>query len=116
MTPEQKTTLDRFYAGATAQDASMIRPLLMDAFAFRSPLMNFDDPDAYVAHLVGFCGSVSDSRYIAEGNQVVHIFTLNATLPDGEAQMKMCDIFTFDGGKIALQELYTDPGQFPQAA
>ncbi|MCV0427009.1 MAG: nuclear transport factor 2 family protein [Roseibium sp.] len=116
MTPEQQVALDRFYAGATAQDASMIRPLLTDDFAFKSPLMNFDNPDEYVAHLVGFCGTVSDSRYIAEDNRVVHVFTLNATLPGGEAQLKMCDIFTFKGGKIALQELYTDPGQFPAEA
>lgn len=113
MTPRQKTTLDQFYAGATAQDASMIRPLLTDNFSFKSPMMNFDNPDDYVTHLVGFCGHVTNSRHVAQDNQVVHIFTLIAKMPEGDASMKMCDIFTFDGGKIALQELYTDSRQFP---
>jgi ketosteroid isomerase-like protein len=113
MTPSQETALKQFYAGATAQDASMIRPLLTDNFSFKSTMMTFDNPDDYVAHLVGLCGHVTGSRYIAQDNQVVHIFTLNAKIPGGEAQMNMCDVFTFDGGKIALQELYADSKQFP---
>jgi SnoaL-like protein len=114
MTPSQQSALKQFYAGATAQDASMIRPLLTDSFSFKSPIMNFDNPDDYVAHLIGFCGYVTDSRYIAQDNQVVHIFTLNTKMPDGEVQMNMCDVFTFDGGKIVLQELYADSRQFPE--
>lgn len=113
MTPAQKSTLDQFYAGATAQNASIVRPLLTDDFTFKAPMMSFDDPDAYVAHLVGFCGYVKDSRHIAEKNTVVHIFTLVAHAPDGEKEMEMCDIFTFKGDKIARQELFTDPRQFP---
>lgn len=113
MTPTQKAALDQFYAGATAQDASMIRPLLTDDFTFKAPMMNFDEPDAYVAHLVGFCGYVKDSRHIAQGNHVVHVFTLVATMPDGEKELEMCDIFTFVGDKISRQELYTDSKQFP---
>lgn len=113
MTPVQKAALDQFYAGATAQDGSMIRPLLSDNFTFKAPMMTFDDPDAYVAHLVGFCGHVKNSRYISEGDSVVHIFTLVAEMPDGQKYLEMCDIFTFDGGKIARQELYTDSKQFP---
>lgn len=114
MTPSQKKTLDQFYAGATAQDASMIRPLLTDNFTFKAPMMNFDDPDVYVAHLVGFCGHVKDSRHVSEGNSVVHIFTLVAEMPDGQKEMEMCDIFTFEGEKIVRQELYTDSKQFPE--
>jgi len=114
MTPIQEATLDQFYAGATAQDASMVRPLLTDDFTFKAPMMNFDEPDAYVAHLVGFCGYVKDSRHIAQGDTVVHIFTLVAKMPDGEKEMDMCDVFTFKGNKITRQELYTDSRQFPE--
>ena len=115
MTPIQKAALDQFYAGATAQDASMIRPLLTDDFTFKAPMMSFDNPDDYVAHLVGFCGHVKDSRYISEGDAVVHIFRLVARTPDGDTEMEMCDVFTFKGDKIARQELYTDSRQFPEA-
>ncbi len=114
MTPSQKAALDQFYAGATAQDASMIRPLLTDDFTFKAPMMSFDEPDAYVAHLVGFCGYAKGSRYIAQGDNVVHIFTLVAMMPDGEKEMEMCDVFTFRGDKIVRQELYTDSRQFPE--
>ncbi len=114
MSPEQKQTLDTFYAGATEQDAAKIRPLLTDSFTFKSAMMAFDNPDDYVAHLVGFCGRVSDSRFIAEGNEVAHIFTLDAKLPDGEAHIPMCDVFTFEGPRIAAQELYADASRFPK--
>ncbi|WP_299191608.1 nuclear transport factor 2 family protein [uncultured Litoreibacter sp.] len=114
MTPSQKAALDQFYAGATAQDASMIRHLLTDDFTFKAPMMSFDEPDAYVAHLVGFCGYAKGSRYIAQGDNVVHIFTLVAMMPDGEKEMDMCDVFTFRGDKIVRQELYTDSRQFPE--
>ena len=116
MTPEQKSTLETFYAGATEQNAEKIRPLLTDGFTFKSAIGNFDDPDEYVAHLVGFCGSVSTSRYIAQGNQVAHIFTLNAKFPDGETDIPMCDVFTFEGNRIASQELFTDASRFPSPA
>lgn len=112
MTPVQKATLEQFYAGATAQKAEMIRPLLTDDFSFKAPMMSFDDPDAYVTHLVNFTGRVKDSRYTAEGNIVVHQFTLVAQFPCGEKEIEMCDIFTFKDEKIVSQELYTDSKQF----
>ncbi|WP_153770720.1 nuclear transport factor 2 family protein [Labrenzia sp. CE80] len=114
MTPVQKNTLDQFYSGATARDASMIRPLLTEDFTFKAPMMNFDNPDAYVAHLVGFCGYVKNSRHIAQGDNVVHLFTLVAQMPEGEKEIEMCDVFTFTGDKIMRQELYADSKQFPE--
>ena len=113
MTPEQKKTLDRFYGAATDQDGEVLRSLLTDGFTFKSPLVSFDNPDDYVAHLVGFCGSISESRFIAEGDRVAHTFMLNTRFPDGEATIPMCDIFTFDGDRIREQELFTDASRFP---
>ncbi|MCK7614938.1 nuclear transport factor 2 family protein [Roseibium sediminicola] len=115
MTPEQRATLDQFYAGATAQDPAMIRPLLTDNFSHNSPLMNFDNPDDYIAHLVNFVGRVTQSRFIAEGESVAHLYTLVAELPDGEKHIEMCDVFTFQGDKIVKQTLYTDSANFVAA-
>ncbi len=112
MRPEQKTTLDRFYAAATDQDATVLRSLLTDDFTFKSPIGAFDNPDDYVAHLVSFGGWVGDSRYIAEGDRVAHLCVYHMTSP-GEATIPMCDIFTFEGERIAAQELFTDTRQFP---
>ncbi len=116
MSPEQKRTLDRFYTAATDQDATALRSLLTDDFSFTSTMMSFDNPDDYVAHLAGFCGSISDSRYVAQGNRVVHMSVLHARFPDRNAEIPLCDVFTFEGNKIAHQELYTDSALFPRPA
>lgn len=114
MKPEQKRTLDRFYAAATDQDATTLRALLTDSFTFKGPIGNFDNPDDYVTHLVSFRGSVSDSRYVSEGNRVVHMSILNARFPNGDVAIPLCDIFTFQGDRIAEQELFTDMSLFPK--
>lgn len=110
---EQKKALDQFYAAATDQDATALRSLLTDNFTFTSPIGTFDNPDDYVNHLVGFGGWVDNSRYIAEGDQVVHLSIYHMTSP-GQATIPMCDIFTFEGDRIAAQELFTDISLFPQ--
>ncbi|MCH7621483.1 MAG: nuclear transport factor 2 family protein [Chloroflexi bacterium] len=114
MKPEQKKTLELFYTAATDHDATTLRSLLTDTFTFKSPIGVFDNPDDYVAHCMGFNGSISDSRSIAEGNQVVHMSILHAKFPDGDAHIPLCDVFTFDGDRITAQELFTDASQFPQ--
>lgn len=114
MKPEQKKTLERFYAAVADQDATVLSSLLTDDFTFKGPIGDFDNPDDYVNHLVGFDGSISDSRYVAEGNRVVHMSILHAKFPDGDAAIPLCDIFTFDGHRIAEQELFTDTNLFPK--
>ncbi len=112
MTPTQKTVIDTFYAAATDQDAVALRSTLTDVFSFTGPIGDFADPDSYVGHVVSFQGAVSGSRFVTEGDTVVHmcIFEMAGPTP---AQIPMCDIFTFRGDRIAKQELFTDTAQFP---
>lgn len=112
MTHAQEKTLKAFYAAATEQSADKLRPLLTDDFAFKGPIGSHDNPDDYVQHLVGFGGYVSGSRYVAEGDQVVHVFVYHMTSP-ATAEIPMCDIFTFEGERIRAQELFVDTRLFP---
>lgn len=109
----QKQTLDRFYEAATNQDAQVLRSLLTDSFKFKSPVGDFDNPDDYVDHLAGFCGWISGSRYIAENENVVHMFVLHTKTPTGQINIPMCDVFKFDGEQITEQELFADSRLFP---
>lgn len=112
MTPDQQRTLRDFYEAATKRDSRALRALLSDDFRFRGPIASFDDPDDYVEHLVGFDGWVDGSRYIADGDRVAHLFVLHLNAP-AETAIPMCDVFTFDGGLIKEQELFTDSRLFP---
>lgn len=114
MTLDQKNTLERFYAAATDRDAPALRSLLTDDFVFTNTMMSFDNPDDYVAHLSGFCGSISDARCVAEGDTVVHMSILHTRVSDRDAAIPLCDVFTFDGDKIARQELFADSALFPR--
>lgn len=113
MKADQHSTLNSFYDAATAQDAEKLRSLLTDDFRFESTMMSFDNPEDYVAHLAGFCGSVSNARMITEGNRVVHLSTLHASFPSGTVDIPLCDVFTFDEGRISHQELFVDSRFFP---
>ncbi len=114
MTPNQKKILDRFYAAATDRDASTLRSLLADDFSFTNTMMSFDNPDDYVAHLAGFCGSISGARSVAQGDTVVYMSTLHTRIADRDAEIPLCDVFTFAGDKIARQELFADSALFPR--
>lgn len=115
MTPQQKKTIQNFYQAATKQDALALRALLTDNFRFQSTMMSFDNPDDYVAHLSGFCGHINNARTVAQENTVVHMATLHTQVAGTDQQIPLCDVFTFDGDKIASQELFADSALFPRA-
>ncbi|GLR69773.1 nuclear transport factor 2 family protein [Agaribacter marinus] len=107
LTQERQTTLDTFYRGAAMKNVAQIRSALTDDFTFTSPIGNHDNPDAFAESLLNFDGSVSDSRMIAEGNNLVHLFTL-----DIGRKIPMCDVIEFSGDKISSMMTYTDSKQF----
>ena len=112
------TLLDRFYAAATQRDATALRALLTDDFTFTSPMGTFDTPEAYVAHLVGFAGYVTERRTITEGARVVHLSVYNLQAEDETvlATIPLCDIFTVRDGRFAAQETFCDTALFPVPA
>lgn len=57
--------------------------------------------------LLEFDGSVTDSRMIAEGDSLVHLYVL-----DIGARIPMCDVIRFRGDKLASMVLYTDSKLF----
>lgn len=107
LSPERQQTLNTFYHGATVKDASEIRSALHDDFTFTGPIGSHDNPDSFVQSLLGFDGAVTESKMIAEGDNLVHTYVL-----DIGAKIPMCDVITFTGNKLASMVLYTDSKLF----
>ncbi len=107
LTLERQETLDRFYQGATIKDADQIRSALTDDFTFTSSMGSQDTPDAFVQSLLEFDGTVTDSKMIAEGDNLVHLYVL-----DIGTKIPMCDVIEFRGDKLASMTLYTDSKLF----
>ncbi|MEP3277670.1 MAG: nuclear transport factor 2 family protein [Stappiaceae bacterium] len=111
LSPERKKTLDTFYRGATVKDAALIRSALTDDFTFKSPIGDQETPDAFARSLLEFDGKVTDSRMIAEGDELVHLYIL-----DIGTKIPMCDVIKFRGNKLASMVLYTDSKLFEPGA
>jgi hypothetical protein len=74
---------------------------------FSGPIGAHDNPDTFVQSLLEFDGTVTDSRMIAEGDNLVHLYVL-----DIGVKIPMCDVIEFRGGKLASMVLYTDSKLF----
>ena len=107
LTAQRQKTLDAFYHGATIKDAAQIRSALTDDFTFDGPIGAHDNPDTFVQSLLEFDGTVTESRLIAEGNNLVHLYVL-----DIGVKIPMCDVIEFRGDKLASMVLYTDSKLF----
>ncbi|MEM7636654.1 MAG: nuclear transport factor 2 family protein [Pseudomonadota bacterium] len=107
LTAQRQKTLDAFYKGATIRDAKQIRSTLTDDFTFDGPIGAHDNPDTFVQSLLAFDGKVTDSRMIAEGDSLVHLYVL-----DIGTRIPMCDVIEFRGDKLASMMLYTDSKLF----
>ena len=103
----RQKTIETFYHGATIKSREKIRSALTDDFTFTGPMMTFETPDAFVDSLLGFDGSVTDSKMIAEGDTLVHQYVL-----DMGAKIPMCDVIEFRGDKFSSMVLYTDSKLF----
>ena len=89
------------------KDVKQIRSALTDDFTFTGPIGDHDNPDAFAQSLLAFDGAVTESRIIAEGDNVVHLYVL-----DVGAKIPMCDVIEFRGDKLASMVLYTDSKLF----
>ncbi|MBL4826383.1 MAG: nuclear transport factor 2 family protein [Spongiibacteraceae bacterium] len=107
LSARRKKTLEIFYQGATVKDASQIRSALTNDFTFKGPIGNHDNPDAFAQSLLAFDGTVTESKMIAEGDNLVHLYTL-----DIGVKIPMCDVIEFRGDKLASMVLYTDSKLF----
>ncbi len=107
LTPDRQKTLDTFYQGATVKDVTQIRSVLTDDFTFKSPIGDHDNPDAFAQSLLEFDGTVTESKMIAEGDNLVHLYVL-----DIGVKIPMCDVIAFRGDKLASMVLYTDSKLF----
>lgn len=107
-------TVGAFYEAFGRKNATALRDLLTPNFTFRGPLMSFDDPDSYVAAMaqLPFEAEVQDSRFIADGDRVAHVFTWRMTTP-AKASIPMCEVLELEGGKVRSSELYYDSKLFP---
>ena len=108
---ERQKAFDDFYKGAMSKDARQVRSALTDDFTFSGPLMSFDDPDAFVASLLGFDAEVTESRLIVDGERVAHLFVLEVAAPI-RAKIPMCDVLEFRGNRIRAIRLYTNSKLF----
>lgn len=107
LSPARQKTVDAFYHGATLKNAEQIRATLADDFTFKGPMMVFDTPDAFVESLLGFDGTVTESKMIAEADNLVHLYVL-----DIGVKIPMCDVIEFRGDKFASMVLYADSKLF----
>lgn len=107
LTSKRQKALDTFYQGAAIKDAAQIRSALTNDFTFTSPIGNHDNPDDFAESLLAFDGTVTESKMIAEDDNLVHLYVL-----DIGVKIPMCDVIEFRDDKIASMVLYTDSKLF----
>lgn len=103
LTSKRQKNLDAFYQGAGSKNIVKIRSALTDDFTFTSPIGSHDNPEEFAQSLLKFEGTVTKSKMISEGNNVVHLFVL-----DIGAKIPICDVIEFRGDKISSMVTYTD--------
>lgn len=107
-------TVTAFYTAMGKRDARSLRAVLADDFSFRGPMMKFDSPDVFTKTMVSFPfeATASGSRFIMDGNTVVHTFLWKASDP-AKVEIPMCEILTIAKDKVKSSELYFDTKLFP---
>jgi len=95
LTKTGQKSLDTFYDGAMLKDVTQIRQALTDDFMFKNLVRNHDNSNAFAKPLLGFDGTVSDSRMISDGNHLVHLFTI-----DIGVKTPMCDAIEFKRDRL----------------
>lgn len=106
--------IQEYYRTIDEKDQSGLRSILADDFSFHGPMMAFGDPDSFAKAMVAlpFEATAKDSRFIANGDLVAHVFVWQMTRP-AKADIPMCEVFTVDSGKVRRSELYFDTHLFP---
>ena len=105
-----------FYEAFGAKDWVRLRSLIADDFTFRGSMAAFDNPDDFVRAMsqLPFEGYFEDSKFITEGDQVVHSFLWKMTSP-ATSDIHMCEVFEVSGEKIKVSELYYDSAAMPSS-
>ena len=110
----QQNAFDNLYQGAMNKDRSRVRSALTDDFIFAGPIMSFDNPDAFVESMTAIDAVVTESRIIADDQDIAHLFILDVSAPF-QARVPMCDVIRFRGDRISRIQLYTDSKLFGPA-
>lgn len=111
MTTETQTreVVRAFHAARTAGDVAVARAHLASSFDFRSPLMSFEDPDAYLTSHIGFQRVVTGLDMVSElygENEATLIFDLHTATPAGV--QRTAEHFRLAEGKISSVLLIFD--------
>lgn len=96
------------------RDEKVIREILHPDYTFEGPsglkLNSVEESIEFMMNMPMKAETIN-SRFISEGDKIVHLFELKQTIPT-EVVVKACEILTIKEGKILKIELYFDPSDF----
>lgn len=96
------------------KDEKVIREILHQDYTFEGPggmrLNNIDESIDFMMNMPMKAEAIN-SRYITEGDKIVHAFDLKQTEPT-DVVSRVCEILTIKDAKILKIELYFDPSDF----
>ena len=95
------------------KDGAAMRSTLHPNYQFKGPMMEMNGPEECVAFMENMPFTCTDKnvRYFQDGNTVVKVFDVVFTQPFQET-VSMCEVITFEGGKILKSELFYDTAPF----
>ncbi len=105
----------RFAQAFFDKDIDTVKELVAENYSFKGPMMEMNSREELIAFIENLPFEVTEinSSYIEQGNQVVKICRDDFTVPPIGTQ-DMCEVFTFENGKIVKAQLFYDTAPFPK--
>ncbi len=95
------------------KDSAAMRSTLHPHYRFKGPMMEMNGPEECIAFMENMPFECRDKnvRYFQDGDTVVKVFDVVFTQPFQET-VSMCEVITFEDGKILKSELFYDTAPF----
>lgn len=107
----------RLNQAAESKDFETVKALLHPKYTLKDPVMSFQSPQEFLQFMKDcpFTCRMENVSFIAEGDKVAQ--TLDAVMTSPVSfRFRMCDVLTFEDGKVRSEEVFYDPAQIPQEA
>lgn len=105
----------RFAQAFFDKDIDAIKDIVAENYSFKGPMMEMNSREELIDFIENLPFEVKEisSSYIEQGNQVVKICRDDFTVPPIGPQ-EMCEVLTFENGKIVKTQLFYDTAPFPK--
>lgn len=97
------------------KDIETVKELVAENYSFKGPMMEMNSREELIGFIENLPFELTEisSSYIEQGNQVVKICRDDFTVPPIGPQ-DMCEVLTFENGKIVKAQLFYDTAPFPK--